>query len=871
MRPSVWCGARETPSIPRPQVLREVGNVLADNRFLTLTGPAGIGKSAIAHGLREPLSSAYEGVVFVDLAEVSNPDFLTHEIAAALVPDDDFTPQITRGRDAERVIRALSSRRSLLILDNCDGLGPPIAAVARRLGSLIPSLTILSTSRSRLGFVGELTWQVPGLSYPEEGERPHCASHFFEFDAVALFCQRASARLSSVEAPHSAELGAIAAICRKLRGNPLAIVVAAADVSVESYVDLLSRLEKEVLCPRLGEDTSVHRSSDVTGRLVRWAYDLLPEPEATLLARLSVFAGGFSLRAVEEICAGGAVVRSEIGTLVNSLGAASLVHSCSADRYILPRLIRDLGSRQLVENDEDHAIHQRHLEWYRDAAEAAERRVITGEDQIWWRRFLSDESANLRSAFEFARGEAYEDGLRLGSALWAYALIRSYADEWTERLQSLSAAVALPTSFGKAKALAVLGYLCGDITRRRQREAPELLRESLSICRQLPANPRLAWPAAWALCGLAHYEADSQSALEMLDEALQISKSSGDQLAEMRVLTDVAERRLQAESFGDARIAGERALACSRSLQCYGDMTKALSVLGDIYLFDGDASRSQETWEECLNLSRVNGYWPMSKLALQRLTDLADQRGDTGSLGRYADQMAVLSRCGHVEPWRGNYMRGYAHLRQGNLAISERLLQRALSAATDESATYVLDRLAEVALARGDHRAASELLRKSVNVLERYSPNGSHLGIGMLRVARIAEYENNADEAERLFRKVLFADLGIDRRGFPDALHAMGSIWLNRGLVEGAVSFFAAAHSARSGHPPALWQVTSQCGARDADIDRARQILSGDRFAAAWTRGSEASVTMIRSQLRDRGTRTDQRHNGESGILGNQW
>ncbi|MGH8542155.1 MAG: ATP-binding protein [Gammaproteobacteria bacterium] len=822
----------------RPNLIEEVGQRLTKNRFLTVTGSPGIGKSTLVTGLATYLMDRYDDTIYVDLADVRSPAFLTHEIAGCLATDD-VTLEITRGRDDERIVSRLSKGRTLLVLDNCDSVGAPVATIAHRLGALIPTLTVLLTSPTHLGYPGELTYPLRGLGCNRSGaERAELVP---SAEAVSFSASALAMRNESL--PEGSDLEALASICRMLRGNPLAITIALSNRHTRTYRLLAEELADAVVNPTVRNHARDRSIDAIAHVVIRWAYSLLPASEALLLTRASIFSGGFSLAAATGICSDIGVAEVDVHVMLKSLTSKALLDAGSRRRYAVPRTVRRFGGEMLAQLDSAGLTAARHLRWYRDLAEKAEDRVIVGGEQAEWIARLSEEFRNIRVALEVPDASHHEDRLRLGSALWAFALLRGHSDELAHRLKCLLSSAPSAPSYARVKALTVLGFLYGDVTQRRVEQAPDVLREGLAIANRLPASDRLAWPRAWALCELARHTTDGVLAASELEEALQIAEAQGNEVVQLRALTDLAERRVLCGDPHAALAHGEFALALATSLQSPGGRTKVLSILGVAYLIIGRPEASERSWNECLHLSVAHAFWPMAKTALQGLSDIADQKEDLEGLDRYAKQTTDLSRSGRVEPWRGDCMRGYAQFRRGNAYVGERLLRRALFLATDQDRATVLDRLAEVAVKRGDWLAARALLIDGTGPLHNYAdPRLSDDG-GAFRAARVAHYGGDIDEAVKIYIQVICTQRVAGRRGVSDALHAIGSINLDCKSIDASTMFFAAAHAAgRVGDCPS-WLLPSESQTRDTEIQRAGLLLGQERFAAAWREGYETGLS----------------------------
>ncbi|MFN2538896.1 MAG: AAA family ATPase, partial [Mycobacteriales bacterium] len=326
--PSFW-----SSFVGRERELDEVRALLSTARFITLTGPGGIGKTRLAVEVAMQ-QAASRRVYFVDLAPLTDGHLVGERVAAA------FGLGELRGRNLAELVAPGLMDETLLVLDNCEHVIAACAALVRALLAGCPSLRVLGTSQQRLGVSGELVWTVPPLEVPDDGADA-VPEALLRSTAVRLFCERAAAvRRDFVASP--ANLDAIAEICRRLDANPLAIELAAARVEALAPAEISARLEQRLHFLGRGVGTSEGRHQTLAAALA-WSHDLLREPEQMLLRRLAVFPAGFSRDAVEEVCAWGDVEREDVLELLSAVVAKSLVFadtSGSSSRYRLLETVR---------------------------------------------------------------------------------------------------------------------------------------------------------------------------------------------------------------------------------------------------------------------------------------------------------------------------------------------------------------------------------------------------------------------------------------------------------------------------------------------------------------------------------------------------
>jgi len=350
--------------IGRVSELEDVGRLIREERLVTLTGIGGSGKTRIAieAGARA-LTDFSDGVFFVDLAPLSDADLLAQTVAAAC---SSTIGDILRGEFGgpieDRLVNALTTRSPLLIIDNCEHLIDAVAGLLDRMLVECPNLAVLATSREALGIDGEHVVPVPSLTIPSDATDPEAVRHA---DAVQLFLERAQAQKPTF-ALTGDNLEAVVEICRRLDGIPLAIELAATRIAHLSARQIADRLEDRF---RLlaGGRRRIQRQQTL-GATLDWSYDLLGEPERVMLRRLAVFAGGFTLEAVESIAGGDGIAEGAGVDLLGALVGKSLVvagdDAVGEIHYQLLETVRMYAADKLTASGEAERMRTRHRDWY---------------------------------------------------------------------------------------------------------------------------------------------------------------------------------------------------------------------------------------------------------------------------------------------------------------------------------------------------------------------------------------------------------------------------------------------------------------------------------------------------------------------------
>jgi predicted ATPase/DNA-binding SARP family transcriptional activator len=724
-----------TELIGRDRCLDDVGRLVGLGRLVTLTGPGGVGKTRLALEAAARLAGdAFpDGVWLVELAgQRGDAAGLAQEISAVLGLRDDVPPGVpaagTSGRgggSAERLAAALRGRRLLLVLDNCEQVVDPAAELAELLLRGAAGLRILATGREPLGLTGETVYLVEPLQ---------------EDDAVRLFADRAAASAPGFSL--DADRAAVAEICRRLDGIPLALELAATRVRALGVRELAQRLTD-----RFGVLTTGPRGAPARQRTLRamidWSWELLGPSERAVLRRLAVHVDGCALDAAEAVCAGGDVRGGDVLDLLTRLVDRSLVvvvDGPRGPRYRLLESVAAYATERLREAGDLHGARDRHLRHYLDLSERAEPHLRGPEQQIWLDRLDAD-SANLRAALEEAlRRPGAVEAVRLGTALCWWWLLRGRLHE---AHRTLSAVLDAAPEAAELRLLrAAFALLTGDRTAlgaEGEDDIPDPVRRG-----------RARWLYAHGL-----YHAGDPDASERANEhALRLFQESGDRwgtaaalglratLALVRgrldVIADAGERaaalftglgdrwgRLQtvsplamlAEINGDYA-AAERlqreGLRIAEELDLRAEVSARLSGLGRLALLARDWDRGRDLHERARVMAVEQGYRFSETHALMGLALGARRSGDLGAareiLHRIRDEYdsseigehLLHAELGFTAELRGDAAESLAHHTRG--------LEIARSIGEPRALALSLEGLAGAAALAGDAVRAAELL-----------------------------------------------------------------------------------------------------------------------------------------------------------------
>ncbi len=612
-----------TSFVGRERELLDIQHQLRTARLLTLLGAGGLGKTRLSVQVAGEVIDDYpDGAWFVDLAPITDERLVAQAVASVLgVKEETGRPVI------EALVKYVSDRRPLLILDNCEHLLRACADLAKQLLQAGPRLKILTSSREPLHVAGETTIHVPPLSIPEL-QSTITAETITQFEAVRLFVDRAHAVQPEFQLTDE-NASAVAEICHRLDGIPLALELAAARVRALSVTDIAGRLSDRFRLLARGDRTALPRQQTLRAS-IDWSYELLTEAERTLLRRLAVFAGGWTLEAVEAVGTAGSVRNADVLDLLTNLVEKSLVaREAEGSRYRLLETLRQYAWEKLDESDDRDQTYARHLQFYMTLAEQA-RPLLVGPEQGAWLGRLDLEHENFLAAFvscERAEGGA-ELGLRLVSAVKRYWLNRGLLGlGYRVTVEALLRAGSLERTASRCRTLFDAGQLAFFMGNYEQ--AKKFLEESLAIARDIGDRTRIA--AALQALGMAyHGQSDMATARKYFEEALALAQALGNKRDVAAALNAIAQLH---------RVQG--ALDIAEPL--YGDVVALARELGD----------RESIAFGLLNLAMVaveRGRVDAARTMLLEVLDIADEVGSKRA-GQSALEVAagLGARC---EDWQ---------------------------------------------------------------------------------------------------------------------------------------------------------------------------------------------------------------------------
>jgi non-specific serine/threonine protein kinase len=705
-----------TSFVGRRRELADVRRSLSEFRLVTLTGVGGVGKTRLALRVAAEVHRAFrDGVWLVDLGGLSDPTLLEPAVAGALGLRD-----ATATWQASRLADHLADMQVLLVLDNCEHMVTECARLVDVLLRSCPGLRVLATSRQGLGITGERTIRVPSLSVPVPDQPPPTAEALMRYDAVSLLAERAAAVLPgfSVSADN---YEAVARLCQRLDGIPLALELAAVRLRALSVDQVLDRLDDRYGLLRTTSPAAMPRQQTLRA-LIDWSFDLLSAGEQLLWTRLSVFAGSFELDAVEVVCDGGTLSADSIAELMAGLVDKSVLiredHGPRV-RYRLLETMRQYGLARQRRSTEEAELRRRHRDWYLDLTIQAERERF-GQHQLAWYDRLRAEHPNLRAALEYCLTEpgAAGGGQRIAAALQTFWVVDGAIDEgrrWLRRLLAVD-----PTaSVDRARALASTARLA--VLQGHAADVPKLIAECRDLARTFSDQTLFAHLVHTEGLAELFYGAPRRG-IELFEHALAAHRAAGDLFGTSLALTQLANTCILVGDIGRGQALCQEALALS---DAYGERwcaAHALWTQGLVAWLEGDLRQAAELEMRCTRLRELFGdSWGIA-MALEPLAWVA---GAEKRYERAARLLGILQATWRaIGAARPGSMDGEHELCETR--TREALGQRAFEAAFREGQALALTEAISYALGdqpsrepdRPDPKAAAQLTRREAEIAE---------------------------------------------------------------------------------------------------------------------------------------------------------
>jgi predicted ATPase/class 3 adenylate cyclase/DNA-binding CsgD family transcriptional regulator len=632
--------SQATRFVGRAAELAELRALVSDgSRLVTIAGPGGIGKSRLAlQAAADALDGTGDGVWLVEFAPVAEPEQVARTAAAALGVRE------AAGRPVlDTLVDAVGDRDLLVILDNAEHVLGSVAELADAIIRTCPRVCLIVTSREPLGISGERVFRVTGLTVPPAGLAD--PARLAAFESVQLFAEHAALHRRGFVVD-DASAAAVAAICVRLDGIPLALELAAARLGSLSAPEINVRLDQRFRLLTTGSRTDLPRHQTLRA-LIDWSYDLLSPEERNVFGRLSVFAGGWTLDAAEAVASGGGIEEWQVLDLLAALVGKSLVQAevtHGSTRYRLLETLRAYAAERIAQRGRAALREARsaHLNHYLALVETAAVR-LRSPDEVRWLDSIEAEFDNIRAAlaFSIADPDSAEPGLRLAARLRTFVFSRGHSGEVIEALGALLGRpdARQPTLY-LARALITNCKLLTHFDRRP--DIPSMAAEAITIASSL-GDDALASDALAALNWFSFLQGDLPAALARSDEAVALARAGGNSV---QLVVALGHRAVFTAESGelDASLADyQEVLSLSRASGDNYTLAVTLVNLGVDQVVAGEFPTALAYLQDALRVADAHGYQHLSAAAEMNLGFAYLMNGDAASARRLL--VGVLDRA----------------------------------------------------------------------------------------------------------------------------------------------------------------------------------------------------------------------------------
>ena len=824
--------------VGRERELAELQGLLADAavRLVTVVGPGGMGKTRLALRAAEgAMADASGEACLVELAPVADDASVPRAVAAALGVQEQ-----PRRALSETIADALQGRDLLLVVDNCEHVLDGAARLVDLLLARCPELTLLATSREPLRVAGEHLYDLPPMALPAPGDAPE---RLAQADAVRLFCARAAATRYGYELDGGA--AAVAEVCCRLDGMPLAIELAAARLRALPLHEIARRLDDRFRLLRGGSRTALPRQRTLQDT-VAWSYDLLDEDERALFDRLSIFWGSFSLAAVEAVSAGGAVGAGRVLDLLAGLVDKSLVAAASGEgaaRFRLLETLRHYGAERLAARGEADEMAARHARFYASLAEAEGPALEDWEQEpVPALERLDAERENLAAVMRWSLVHGQPElAMRLGGAVNIWARHRWYLPQYAEWLRSALEQGRDAAPVYRCKALSVIFVWALHLGRSDDLAAAA--EETLALARRA-GDPILLAMALYMTGIVVHWKGQDDKAQAYMRDALELAREHGSR----RWVTETSRVLAMYEKPARRRVILEVLLA--RAPHVHG--TAVCGSLGWTLLTLGELKGAELRYWDAFARWGALGHKGNQGVISVRLARIAALRGDYARSLRLLEQDRDLCRQVGLTVWLvgANCEMGDLAGQRGDHETAVRLYTESLALARqhafDGSIAASLVGLARVACERGEYERAEATCSQALDTLVE-TPNWLRGSVASVR-ARVALCRGHAGHAVALYREGLRCVLPEqDRTEIVEAAEYLAWALAADGRCAEAARLLAFATHQREDMGIVLYPVDRPHHERA--LAAARAALDEAAFNVAWAQGEAWSIEDALTQM----------------------
>jgi predicted ATPase/class 3 adenylate cyclase len=840
-----------TSFVGREKEIDAVKQELSSHRLVTLTGSGGTGKTRLSLQIAAEVIDHYpDGVWFIELAPLADPDLIPHTILAVL----HFGEQA--GKTPFQVLEEqFKNKKLLLILDNCEHLIEASAKVAHGLLMSAPGIKILASSREALGVKGELAWPVPSLTLPDPKSLPEI-EQLTQYESVRLFIDRALLvqphfKVDKTNAP------AIAQICSRLDGIPLAMELAAARLKMLSVDQIAARLDDRFRLLTGGARTALPRHQTLRA-MIDWSYDLLAENERLLLRRLAVFAGGWSLELAEQICSDDKLNSSDILDMLGHLVDKSLVavdEDKTGTRYRILETVRQYAREKLLETDENIAIRNKHRDVYLAFLEENESEIVRAQ-QRKWQKIFETEIDNFRAAFtwslehkdaelalRFCTGlgnfwgknnhvaeaaltskqalalvnedDSLKETFWYASTLLAYVVFTANV-EWKafsdpsfmplfEQTHNLFSSINIYTTTGPVLASSWLAGAYIDLNEL------SLAEKYLFELYEKVKAADYPWGIAWTkkeMARLSLSKGDVTSWLRLLQEALELFTELGDEWVAKNISETLIWQKYLSGEFEDAaRLLRQSILIYEKDDEQYR-IARCYRTLGNIAVEKGEYEAARGFFLDAANIYRYMGlnFRGESTLVQEAIVFLHYKEGGIEGI---KDQYQAL--IAQLKDLSNSYLLGFIHAHYAVVCLYENHLSEA----------------------RKSLKIAFDVMKKTASEED--------ICLAYFGFGELARLENNHPQAIKDYRASLqYANSVLNYKSFAEIFDGIAKTEYSQSNFDKATRLFGASEALRKKMGAVIHPVDQPD--YNKHIELLHEKLSPNELESAWAEGAKMSI-----------------------------
>jgi non-specific serine/threonine protein kinase len=814
--------------------MKHVKETLKLSRLVTLTSAGGSGKTRLSLQTAAEVIDEYEyGVWFVDLAALNDPALLTATIIGAL-----GIKEQSKKTTEETLIDFLKEKQILILLDNCEQLVHACADLTERLLSSCPKLKIIATSREALNCKGETTYRIPPLTIPDPNSN-NTPEQLTQYESVRLFIER-SLVVDPKFRVSNENTRALAEICSRLDGIPLALELAAARTKVLSVEKIYERLDDRFRFLTGGKRTALPRQQTLRA-LIDWSYDLLTEEEKILWCRLSVFSGGWTLEAAEEICSDETISKSLILDLLSQLTEKSvIIFDESKERYRILESIKQYGIEKLSDG---YAVFFRHLNHFLELSEKAAPE-LRSENARFWLDTIDADHSNFISAIDWSvSNEIADKGAIIAAALgdfWNTAGHYSTGIRLNENILHSSGAIDKSSKVKVLTWLCVFKYHQGDYEQVRKYSE-----ECLAISKTIGDKKGIA-ESLHNLGKVSDLKGDSEQARILFEESLAIRKEIGDKNGISDSVQSLGNLSADQGDYEQAKKYFEESFAIKKEIGDKRGMASNMNNLGCLSTFQGDYEQAKKYHEESLAYNKDIGSKIGIAISTGNLGLIAFNQGDYEHAKKYYEESLFIRKELGNRKGMADYMHNLGGIvyTQGDYEQAKKYFEESL-AVRKEIGDRIgmadsMNNLGGVMYTQGDYEQAKKYFEESLAIRKEIGDK-SGMADSMNNLGSVARHRGDYEQAKKYHEKSLAIKNEIgDKPGIANSLIYLARLFeLNKEYFNAVKLLYAAEHTVKS--MGIVFDVNAE-KEKDELTARLNELLSDEEFAMYRQEGEKMTL-----------------------------